>query len=70
MTIKDELLAEYDAAMTDLDRANLHAFMAAREKRTAGRRVAAAESALKQSGITPKRLPAPKKSDQAEAEAA
>jgi hypothetical protein len=56
MTTNDELLAEYEEAKTELDRANLEAFMIRRRIRLAEHRVTEAESALKAAGVTSRRV--------------
>ncbi|MFC4502144.1 MULTISPECIES: hypothetical protein [Streptomyces] len=64
---RDELLADYDAARTELDRANLEAFMIRRRIRQAQRWVTETERALTEAGVKPYRPQAPRKCDQGEA---
>ncbi|MGW7128871.1 hypothetical protein ACWGIA_11125 [Streptomyces bobili] len=56
MTTKHELLAAYDDARTELDKANLEAFMIRRRIRLAERRVTETESVLNAAGLTPRRV--------------
>lgn len=56
VTTQVELLAEYNDARTELDKANLEAFMIRRRIRLAERRVTETGHALKAAGVTPRRV--------------